>query len=394
MDKRACPDDVVIVAATRTAIGAINGMFRGVPAYALGEAVIRALLAHTGVPGSEISEIVLGQIMNAGAGPNPPRQAAIRAGVAKEVAAWGLNQLCGSGMRSVCLGYQAIRSGDADIVIAGGQENMTRTPHLFPMRGDWENERAQFVDGMTKDALIDPFYNLHTTETAENIARKYGISRDEQDEFAAASQNKCEAARKAGKFAEETVAVDTGAAQSSVTDDQIPRDGVTKTVLSRLRAVSPNGTVTAGNSSGIADGAAALMLMRRDEAQRRGLQAMAAIRSWGQAGVDPAVMGIGPVPACRKALKKAGWTTHDLDLIEANESFAAQAIYVNREMGWDLQKVNVNGGAIAMGHPFGASGARVLTTLLYEMRRREAERGLATLCIGGGMGIAMCLERM
>lgn len=386
-------DDVVIVAAQRTAIGAINGIFRGIPAYALGEAVIRALLAHTGVQGSEISEVVLGQIMNAGVGPNPTRQAAMSAGIDQEVVAWGLNQLCGSGMRSVCLGYQAIRSGDAGIVIAGGQENMTRTPHLFPMRGDWEHERAKFEDGMFKDALIDPFYGLHTTDTAENIAKRFYISRDEQDEFAAASQNKCEVARKTGKFTEETVAVKANAGKASVRDDEIPRDSVTKSLLSRLKSISLGGTVTAGNSSGIADGAAAVMLMRRQEAKHRSLEPMATIRAWAQAGVDPAIMGVGPVPACRKALHKAGWTVDDLDLIESNESFAAQAIYVNREMKWDLAKVNVNGGAIAMGHPFGASGARVLTTLLYEMRRRDAETGLATLCIGGGMGIAMCLER-
>jgi acetyl-CoA C-acetyltransferase len=386
-------DDVVIVAAKRTAIGAINGMFRGVPAYELGEAVLKALLKHTGVRGHEVSEIVLGQIMNAGAGPNPSRQAAMRAGISKEVVAWGLNQLCGSGMRSVCLGYQAIRSGDADIVIAGGQENMTRTPHLFPMRGDWERERAKFEDGMFKDALIDPFYDLHTTATAENIARRFHITRDEQDELAASSQNKCEAARKAGRFEEETVAIESPNGASRLKDDQIPRDGVTTTMLSRLKPAAANGTVTAGNSSGIADAASAVMLMRRREAKKRGLEPMAAILSWAQAGVDPAIMGVGPVPACRKALNKAGWTVDDLDLIEANESFAAQAIYVNREMKWDLAKVNVNGGAIALGHPFGASGARVLTTLLHEMPRRKANKGLATLCIGGGMGIAMCVQR-
>jgi acetyl-CoA C-acetyltransferase len=364
-----------------------------VPAYELGEAVIKALLKHTGVDGCEISEIVFGQIMNAGAGPNPPRQTAMRAGIPREVVAWGLNQLCGSGMRSVCLGYQAIRSGDADIVIAGGQENMTRTPHLFPMRGDWERERAKFEDGMFKDALIDPFYDLHTTGTAENIAQRFLITREEQDELAAASQNKCEAARKAGRFDEETLSIESPNGASRLKEDQIPRDGVTTTMLSRLRPTSANGTVTAGNSSGIADGASAVMLMRRKEAERRDLEPMAAILSWAQAGVDPAIMGVGPVPACLKALDKAGWTVDDLDLIEANESFAAQAIYVNREMKWDLAKVNVNGGAIALGHPFGASGARVLTTLLHEMPRRKARKALATLCIGGGMGIAMCVAR-
>jgi acetyl-CoA C-acetyltransferase len=393
MDDRVSDDDVVIVAAKRTPIGAVNGMFRGVPAFELGEAVINALLKHTGVGGHEVSEVVFGQIMNAGAGPNPSRQAAMRAGIPQEVVAWGLNQLCGSGMRSVCSGYQAIRSGDADIVIAGGQENMTRTPHLFPMRGDWERESAKFEDGMFKDALIDPFYDLHTTDTAENIARRFHITREEQDQLAAASHHKCDAARKAGRFEEEIVAIENSNGRGHLKEDQTPRDGVTIAMLSRLKPTAANGTVTAGNSSGIADGASAVMLMRRKEAESRGLEPMASIVSWAQAGVDPAIMGVGPVPACRKALDKAGWTVEDLDLIEANESFAAQAIYVNREMQWDLAKVNVNGGAIAMGHPFGASGARVLTTLLHEMRRRAARKGLATLCIGGGMGIAMCVAR-
>jgi acetyl-CoA C-acetyltransferase len=342
------------------------------------------------VRGHEISEVVLGQIMNAGAGPNPCRQAAMRAGVSHQVVAWGINQLCGSGMRSICLGYQAIRSGDADIVICGGQENMTRTPHLFPMRGDWERENARFMDGMFQDALIDPFY-LHTADTAEDIARRFRISRDEQDELAVSSQTKCEAALKTGIFAEEIVPIMPTKDAAPLSQDETPRNGVTRTLLSRLKPVSPNGTVTAGNSSGIADGASAVLLMRRKEAD--GLEPMAAIRSWAQAGVDPAIMGVGPIPACRKALKRAGWTVDVLDLIEANESYAAQAIYLNREMQWDLATVNVNGGAIALGHPFGASGARVLTTLLHEMRRRRAKRGLATLCIGGGMGIAMCLER-
>ncbi len=392
MKKNISGDDVVIVAAKRTPIGAVNGIFRGVPACELGEAVIRAVLKHTGVRGHEVSEIVLGQIMNAGAGPNPSRQAAIRAGVSREVVAWSLNQLCGSGMRSICLGYQAIRSGDAEVVIAGGQENMTRTPHLFPMRGDWDRERAKLEDGMFRDALIDPFCDLHTTGTAENIARRFHITREEQDALAAASQNKCEAARKAGRFEEETVVIENPNGKDRLQEDQIPRDGVTTTMLSRLKPTSVNGTVTAGNSSGIADGASAVMLMRRKDAERRGLEPMAAIVSWAQAGVDPAIMGVAPVPACRKVLDKAGWTIDDLDLIEANESFAAQAIYVNREMQWDLAKVNVNGGAIALGHPFGASGARVLTTLLHEMPRRKAKKALATLCIGGGMGIAMCLQ--
>jgi acetyl-CoA C-acetyltransferase len=389
-------DDVVIVAAKRTAVGALGGMFRGTPSYELGEAVIRALLGHTGIRGDEVSEIVLGQIMPAGAGPNPCRQAALRAGVPKEVVAWGLNQLCGSSMRTICLGYQAIRSGDADIVIAGGQENMTRTPHLFPLRGDWTRERARFEDSMFKDALIDPFCDLHTTDTAENIAKKFAISRQEQDEFAAHSQIRCEQARKAGRFDEEIIPVQAGDAngQAPLAADQIPRNGVTTAILSRLRPTSLNGTVTAGNSSAIADGAAAIMLMSSREADRRKLKPMAAIASWAQAGVEPAYMGMGPVPACQKALARAGWKADELDLIEANESFAAQAIYVNREMGWNPERVNVNGGAIALGHPFGASGARVVTTLLHEMPRRNARKALATLCIGGGMGIAMCIERL
>jgi acetyl-CoA C-acetyltransferase len=389
-------NDVVIVAARRTPVGCVGGMYKGTPAHELGEAVIRALLKDTGIRGDEVSEVILGQIMLAGAGPNPARRAAMGAGISKEVVAWGLNQLCGSGMRSVCLGYQAIRSGDANIIIAGGQENMTRTPHLFPLRGDWSKENAKFEDGMFKDALIDPFCDLHTTGTAENIARHYRISREEQDVFAVQSQNKCESARKEGRFTEEIVPIrlEVKGSTAVVAQDEIPRDGVTRNVLSRLKPIAPAGTVTAGNASGIADGAAAIMLMSRKEADRRKLEPIAAIVSWAQAGVDPAYMGIGPVPACRSALEKADWDIDDLDLIEANESFASQAIYVNREMKWDLDIVNVNGGAIALGHPFGASGARLITTLLHEMPRRNARRGLATLCIGGGMGIAMCVQRV
>jgi acetyl-CoA C-acetyltransferase len=396
MKSKSAANDIVIVAARRTAVGAVNGIYRGTPVHELGEAVMRALLRDTGVRGHEVSEVVLGQIMLAGTGPNPARRAAIRAGISKEVVAWGLNQLCGSGMRSICLGYQAIRSGDARIVIAGGQENMTRTPHLFPLRGDWNRENAKFEDGMFKDALVDPLCDLHTTGTAENIAKRFRISREEQDAFAVRSQNKCETARKAGRFAEEIVPVRSEGKDGAalLATDQIPRDGVTNGVLSRLRPITPTGTVTAGNSSGIADGAAAIMLMRRKEADRRKLEPMAAIVSWAQAGVEPAFMGMGPVPACRAALRKARWDVDDLDLIEANESFASQAIYVDREMKWNPEIVNVNGGAIALGHPFGASGARVITTLLHEMPRRKATRGLATLCIGGGMGIAMCVQRL
>jgi acetyl-CoA C-acetyltransferase len=395
MKSKSGKNDIVIVAAKRTPIGAINGIYKGTPACELGEAIIRALLKQARLHGNDISEIILGQVMTAGAGPNPPRQAAIRAGVPEDVVAWGINQLCGSGMRSICLGYQAILSGDASIIIAGGQENMTRAPHLFALRGDWSKERGRLEDGMFKDALIDPFYDLHTTDTAENIARKFHISRYEQDELAVSSQRKCEAARKGGTFSEEIVQVelDTSGVKAVVSEDQTPRSGICHMALSRLKPTSANGTVTAGNSSGIADGAAAIVMMRRSEAEKRNLEPMAKIVSWAQAGVNPAYMGIGPVPASRKALQKAGWEVGDLDLIESNESFASQAIYVNREMGWDMEKVNVNGGAIALGHPFGASGARILTTLLHEMPRRDARKAIATLCVGGGMGIAMCVER-
>jgi len=393
MKSKRTGERVVIVAAKRTPIGAMNGIFKGVAADELGAAVLRALIKSTGISGCDISEVILGQIMTAGGGPNPSRQAAISAGIAEEVVSWSLNQLCGSGMRSVCQGYQAIRSGDADIVIAGGQENMTRTPHLFRMRGDWSRERAELADGMMKDAMIDPFHDLHTTDTAENIARRFDISRDEQDEFALRSQQKCDAARKVGKFTDEIVPVAVGIGGQASCEDQMPRGSVTKAALARLKSVTISGTVTAGNSSGIADGASAVVLMSESECERRQLEPLAAIASWAQAGVNPAFMGIGPVPACRRALEKAGWTVDDLDIIESNESFAAQAIYVDREMRWDTTKVNVNGGAIALGHPFGASGARLLTTLLHEMPRQRARKGLATLCIGGGMGIAVCVER-
>ncbi len=387
---------VVIVNAVRTPIGAFNGALKQIPVHKLGQSVISELLTRTRVNGSEVSEVILGQIMTANTGPNPARQAAIAAGLPEEVPAYGINQLCGSGLRAICLGYQAIKSGDSEIVIAGGQENMTRSPHAFPMRDPSHNGSAKFIDTMQHDALIDPFYNIHMVLTAENIARKFSISREEQDEFAAVSQNKCEMARKKGKFVDEMVSVSytDGRLTKTVEEDEFPRGGVTKEKLSSLRpALLRESTITAGNSSGIGDGASAVMLMSREEADKRGLEPLAEIKSWAEMGVNPSLMGTGPVPASIKALAKAGWIVDELDLIEANEAFASQAIYVNRMMKWNLDKVNVNGGAIALGHPFGASGARIMTSLLYEMKRRDSKKALATLCIGGGMGIAMCVER-
>jgi acetyl-CoA C-acetyltransferase len=380
----------------RTAIGSFNGMFSGVPAHKLGEAVIRETISRTGVKAGEVSEVILGQILTAAAGQNPARQASINGGLPKEVPAWGMNQLCGSGLRAVALGYQAIKCGDSSIVIAGGQESMTEAPHAQRLRAGIKMGDAKFVDTMLHDALIDAFQNIHMGLTAENIATQFNISRDDQDEFAAKSQQKCEAAQKAGKFVHEIipfVVKDRKGNETKLDKDEFPRVGVTKEGLAKLKpAFSKEGTVTAGNASGINDGAAAVMLMTRADAEKRGLKPLARIVSWGHAGVDPAIMGTGPVPATRKALAKAGWDIKDLELIEANEAFAAQAIYVNRELGWDVSKVNVNGGAIALGHPVGASGARVLTTLLHEAKRRGVKKVLATLCIGGGMGVAMCLE--
>ncbi len=390
-------NDVVIVSALRTAIGSFNGMFSGIPAHKLGELVIRETIHRTGVKPEDVSEVILGQILTAAAGQNPARQASLAAGLPKEVPAWGLNQVCGSGLRAVALGFQAIRNGDSSIVIAGGQESMTQAPHAVPMRVGVKMGDAKLVDTMIFDALTDAFQLIHMGNTAENIAKQFGISRDEQDEFAAASQNKAEAAIKAGKFRDEIVpfvAKDRKGNETKLEKDEFPREGVTKEALGKLKpAFSKDGTVTAGNASGINDGAAVVLLMSRKEADKRGLKPLATIQSWAHAGVDPAIMGTGPVPASQKALAKAGWTVSDLDLIEANEAFAAQAIYVNREMKWDLSKVNVNGGAIALGHPVGASGARVLTTLLHEMQRRDAKKALATLCVGGGMGVAMCVSR-
>ncbi len=389
-------NDVVIVGAVRTAVGTFNGALSSLPAHKLGEVVIKEILNRTGVAAGDISEVILGQILTAHTGPNPARQASLGSGLPKEVPAWGMNQLCGSGLRAVCLGYQAIKNGDSTIVISGGQESMSGAPHAVPLRNGVKMGSATMVDTMLYDALVDPFHNVHMGVTAENVAKKYGITRDEQDAFALGSQQKTAAAMQAGKFKDEIVPVVIKGRKGDVVvdTDEHPKADTTAETLAKLKpAFDKEGTVTAGNASGINDGAAVVMLMTRAEATKRGLKIMATIRSWAQAGVAPDIMGTGPIPASKKALEKAGWKITDLDLIEANEAFAAQAISVNREMGWDLSKVNVNGGAIALGHPVGASGARVLTGLLYEMARRDAKKAIATLCIGGGMGIAMCVER-
>lgn len=389
-------NDVVIVSALRTAIGTFNGVFSNIPAHKLGECVLRETLQRTKVDGKDISEVILGQILTGAAGPNPARQASINAGIPQETPAWGMNQLCGSGLRAVALGYQAIKNGDSSIVLAGGQENMTLSPHAAPLRAGVRMGPASFVDTMLHDALVDPFHNVHMGVTAENVAKKFGITRDEQDAFALASQQKTAAAQKDGKFKDEIVpfTIQSRKGDTIIDTDEHPKNDTTAESLAKLRpAFDKEGTVTAGNASGINDGAAVVMLMTRAEAEKRGLKPLGTIASWAHAGVDPAIMGTGPIPASRKALEKAGWKVGDLDLIEANEAFAAQAISVNRELGWDLSKVNVNGGAIALGHPVGASGARVLTTLLHEMGRRDAKKGIATLCIGGGMGVAVCIAR-
>jgi acetyl-CoA C-acetyltransferase len=389
-------NDVVIVSAVRTPVGSFNGVLSGLAAHKLGEIVIKELLARTGVAGSDISEVILGQILTAHAKPNPARQASLGAGLPKEVPAWGMNQLCGSGLRAVCLGAQAIQSGDSNIVIAGGQESMSQAPHAVPLRNGVKMGSATMVDTMLYDALVDAFSDVHMGVTAENVAKQYGITRAEQDALALGSQQKTAAAMEAGRFKDEIVPVVIKGRKGDVTVDmdEFPKADTTAESLAKIRpAFDKEGTVTAGNASGINDGAAAVMLMTRAEATKRGLKIMATIKSWAQSGVAPEIMGTGPIPASKKALEKAGWTINDLDLIEANEAFAAQAIAVNRDMGWDLSKVNVNGGAIALGHPVGASGARVLTGLLYEMARRDAKKAIATLCIGGGMGIAMCVER-
>jgi len=388
--------DVVIVSALRTAIGSFNGKLSTLPAHKLGEIVLRETLKRTNVAGEDVSEVILGQILTAAQGQNPARQATLNAGLPKEVPAWGINQVCGSGLRAVCLGYQAILSGDSTVVIAGGQESMSQAPHATLLRPGIKMGDGKLIDTMLSDGLMDAFNHYHMGITAENVAKKFSISRDDQDEFSASSQQKAEAAMKAGKFKDEIVPVIIPDRKGDITfdTDEFPRAGTTKESLGKLKpAFSKDGTVTAGNASGINDGAAAVMLMTAGDAKKRGLKPLARIVAWAHAGVDPAIMGTGPIYASQKALKKAGWSVDDLDLIESNEAFAAQAIGVNREMKWDMAKVNVNGGAIALGHPIGASGARILTTLLHEMGRRDAKKGLATLCIGGGMGVALCVER-
>lgn len=389
-------DPVVIVSAKRTAIGAFGGGFSTVAAHELGAHVIRAVLDDSGVSPSDVDDVLMGQVLTAGCGQNPARQAAIGAGIPQERTAMTINQVCGSGLRSIALGMQAICNDDAKIVVAGGQENMTLSPHCMHMRQGTKMGNAEMIDTMIRDGLWDVFNGYHMGITAENIAGKYQITRETQDEFAALSQNKAEAAINEGRFKAETVPVviKTRKEEITIDRDEFPRSGVTADSLAKLRpAFKPDGTVTAGNASGINDGAAAVVLMRASEARRRGLPVLASIRSWATAGVDPAVMGTGPVPASKRALQKAGWDVKDLDLVESNEAFAAQACCVMQELGLASDRVNVNGGAIALGHPIGASGTRVMVTLLHELARRDAHKGMATLCIGGGMGIAMCIER-
>src|SRR5712672_1306661 len=389
-------DDIVIVSAARTPVGAFNGAFAALPAHELGKVAIQETLKRAGVEGAQVSEVILGQILTAGQGQNPARQASIAAGIPVESPAWGVNQLCGSGLRAVALGYQAILNGDSEIVVAGGQESMSQAPHCAHLRNGVKMGNFEMVDTMIKDGLWDAFNGYHMGNTAENVARQWQITREEQDRFAVASQNKAEAAKKAGKFKEEIVPVviKTRKGETVFAEDEFIKDGVTYEALAKLRpAFDKEGTVTAGSASGINDGAAAVVLMTAKQAAKEGRKVLGRIVSWGQAGVDPKIMGTGPIPASRAALKKAGWNIGDLDLIEANEAFAAQACAVNKDLGWDTSKVNVNGGAIAIGHPVGASGARVLVTLLHEMQKRDAKKGLATLCIGGGMGIAMCIAR-
>ncbi len=388
--------EVVIASAARTPIGSFNGALSSVPAHFLGEVAIREALSRAKTDAAEVTEVILGQILTAGQGQNPARQAAVNAGIPASATAFGINQLCGSGLRSVALGYQAIRNGDAEIMVVGGQESMSQAPHVMHLRNGVKMGTAELLDTMLKDGLWDAFHGYHMGTTAENVAQKWQLTRDEQDAFAAASQQKAEAAQKSGRFKDEIIPVTIKGRKGDiiVADDEYPKHGTTAESLAKLRpAFSKDGTVTAGNASGINDGAAALVLMTAENAAKRGITPLARIVSWATAGVDPAIMGTGPIPASRLALEKAGWKHEDLDLIEANEAFAAQALAVNKDLGWDTSKVNVNGGAIALGHPVGASGARVLTTLLYEMQKRDAKKGLATLCIGGGMGIALTVER-
>lgn len=386
---------IVIASAARTAVGSFNGAFAAVPAHELGAAVIKAVLERAGVEAQEVDEAILGQILSAGEGQNPARQAAIKAGIPMEATALGINQLCGSGLRAVALGMQQIATGDAKIIVAGGMESMSLAPHCQHLRTGVKMGDFKMIDTMIKDALTDAFYGYHMGTTAENVARQWQLTREDQDTFAVGSQNKAEAAQVAGRFKDEIVPFTIKGKKGDVVvdADEYIRHGTTLESLAKLRPVfDKEGTVTAANASGINDGAAATLLMSEAEASRRGIQPMARIVSWATAGVDPRIMGTGPIPASRKALEKAGWAVGDLDLVEANEAFAAQACAVNKDLGWDPSIVNVNGGAIAIGHPVGASGARVLNTLLFEMKRRSAKKGLATLCIGGGMGIALCVE--
>ncbi|MFH1806949.1 MAG: acetyl-CoA C-acetyltransferase [Pseudomonadota bacterium] len=388
--------EVVIVGAVRTPIGSFSGALSSVAAHELGAIAIRAALERSGVEAEAVDEVIFGQVLSAGEGQNPGRQAALGAGIPESSTAFLINQVCGSGLRTVALAAQQIMAGDAKIVVAGGQENMSLSPHVAYLRSGHKMGDVKFIDTMIKDGLWCAFNGYHMGTTAENVATKWQITREDQDAFAAGSQNKAEAAQKAGRFKDEIVPVTIKdrKGETVVDTDEYPRHGASVEGMAKLRpAFDKEGTVTAGNASGINDGAAALIVMSADEAAKRGLKPLATIKSWATAGVDPAVMGSGPIPASRKALEKAGWSVGDLDLIEANEAFAAQAIAVNRDMGWDTDKVNVNGGAIALGHPIGASGARVLVTLLHEMQKRDAKKGLATLCIGGGMGIALCVER-
>ena len=388
---------IVIASAARTPVGSFNGSLASLPAHKLGEVAIRAALARANVAAGDVSEVILGQVLTAAQGQGPARQASVAAGIPVDAPAWSINQICGSGLRAVALGMQQIQTGSATIVVAGGQESMSQSTHAAHMRDGTKMGEVKFADTMVKDGLWDAFNNYHMGTTAENVARQWQITREEQDKFAVASQNKAEAARKAGKFKDEIAPVTIkGKKGDTVVDtDEYIKDGTTLEGIAKLRpAFDPKeGTVTAANASGLNDGAAVVVLMTLTEAKKRGIKPLARIVSWASTGVDPSIMGTGPISASKKALEKAGWTIGDLDLIEANEAFAAQAIAVNKGLGWDTSKVNVNGGAIAIGHPIGASGARVLNTLLFEMQRRDAKKGLATLCIGGGMGVALCVAR-
>ncbi|MCE2919410.1 MAG: acetyl-CoA C-acetyltransferase [Roseomonas sp.] len=388
--------EIVIASAARTPVGAFNGAFASLPAHALGTVAIKAAMERARIEGAEVDEVILGQILAAGAGQNPARQASVNAGIPVEHTAFGINQLCGSGLRAVALAAQQIATGDARIVVAGGQESMTQAPHAQQLRAGQKMGDLSLMDTMLRDGLMDAFHGYHMGNTAENVARAFQITRDEQDQFAFNSQRKAGEAMAAGRFADEITPVTVKGRKGDVvvSSDEYPKPDTTMEILGKLRpAFAKDGSVTAGNASGINDGAAAVVVMTAAEAAKRGITPLARIVSWATAGVDPSIMGTGPIPASRKALAKAGWKIDDLDLIEANEAFAAQAIAVNKDLGWDTSKVNVNGGAIALGHPIGASGARVLTTLLFEMQKRGAKKALATLCIGGGMGVAMCLER-